>query len=200
MIEITGSCRRHRPALLDFLDHGEIGPSTGDALGHLDRCDRCTADLESTMLAITALRRLGDDAAAVEPSAEAWQRLRARIDRWRRVRWTFASPRVGTVMSALLVALIVGPLQFGQASITGSVASPSGERGNVSAGERLAEAAYIARRGVFAAESTSSSATPGFQVETGDTTTIPRRYPDNIKPERKEVTPAGPSRYPPEAI
>jgi hypothetical protein len=200
VIDITGSCRRHRPALLDFVDRGEIGPSTADALGHLDRCDRCTADLESTMLAITALRRLGDDAAAVEPSADAWPRLRARLDRWRRVRWTFASPRVGTVMGALLVALIVGPLQFGQPGLASTLASPPSDRGRVSAEERVAEAAYIARRGVFPAVSVSSSAASGFRVEAGDAAPIPRKYPDNLKPERKEVTPAGPSRYPPEAI
>lgn len=200
MIDISGSCRRHRPALLDFVDRGEIGPSTGDALGHLDRCDRCTADLESTMLTITALRRLGDDGAALKPSADAWPRLRARLDGWRRVRWSFASPRVGTVMSALLVALIVGPLQFGQAGIASSVASPPPERGRVSVEERLAEAEYIARRGVFPAGSVSASTSSRPQVETDDTTSIPPRYPDNIKPERKEVTPARPSRHPPEAI
>lgn len=200
MIDIGGSCRRHRPALLDFVDRGEIGPMTGDALAHLDRCDRCTADLESTMLTITALRRLGDDAGALEPPADAWPRLRARLDRWRPVRWSFLSPTVGTVMSALLVAVIVGPLEFGQAGLTGAAASPPADRGRVSVEERLAEAAYIARRGVFPAESVSTSTTSTFEVETGEQTAVPHRYPDNIKPDRKEVTPARPSRHPPEAI
>ncbi len=199
MTHVAGSCRRHRPALIDFLDRGEIGPSTGDALAHLDRCDQCTADLESTMLTITALRRLGDEAAVMEPAADAWPRLRARIGGWRQVRWSFASPRVGTVMSALVVALIVGPLQFGQAAVPSSVGVPSPDRGRVSVQERVAEAAYIARRGVFPATSVSAPTSSDFGMTTDDTTTIPRKYPDNIKPDRKEVTPAGPSRYPPEA-
>ena len=61
MIELRGACARHRPALLDFVDRGEIASGTAGALAHLDRCDRCTDELESTVLTITALRRLGDD-------------------------------------------------------------------------------------------------------------------------------------------
>lgn len=199
MIDLGGACRRHRGALVDFVDRGEIGPSTGDALAHLDRCDRCASDLESTALTITALRRLGDDAAALEPSPDAWPRLRARIDRWRPRRWLVMSPRVGTVMSALLVAVIVGPLQFGSASLATSAASAPEERGRVSMAERRAEAAYIARRG-FLPSGASVPTTSSFRADPADTSTIPRKYPDNIRPERKEVTPAGPSSYPPEAI
>jgi len=80
VIELRGACERHRPALIDFVDRGDIAPGTAKALAHLDRCSRCTEDLESTLLAITALRRIGDDLARVEPSADAWPRLRARLE------------------------------------------------------------------------------------------------------------------------
>lgn len=199
MIDIAGACRRHHQALVDFVDRGEVGPSTGDALAHLDRCDRCTGDLEATVLTITALRRLGEDVARIEPPADAWPRLRDRIDRWRPRRWLVMSPTIGTVMSALLVAVIVGPLQFGSANLAATAASAPEERGRVSPEERRAEAAYIARRGI-APGVTAASTTSTFRVDIVDTSTLPRKYPDNFRPERKEVTPAGPSRYPPEAI
>lgn len=198
MIEIGGACGRHRAALVDFVDRAEIGPSTGAALNHLDRCERCTSELESTVLAITALRRLGEEAAGVEPPADAWPRLRARIDRWRARRWLVMSPTLGTAMSALLVAVIVGPLQFGDSNLAASAASAPEERGRVSIEERRAEAAYIARRGDLPSGE-SASTTSSFRVIV-DASAIPRKYPDNIRPERKEVTPAGPNRYPPEAI
>ena len=115
MIELSSAagCRRHRPALLDFVDHGEIAPRTAAALAHLDRCDRCTAQLESTVLTIIALRRLGEDAARAEPPPDAWPRLRARLERWRPLRWSVLSPSAGVVVSAAIVAVLVAPIQLG---------------------------------------------------------------------------------------
>jgi hypothetical protein len=78
-MDLTGSCRRHRAALIDFVDRGDLGDSAEAAFSHLERCSRCVAELEATALTITALRRLGDAMARQEPRADAWPRLKARI-------------------------------------------------------------------------------------------------------------------------
>jgi hypothetical protein len=194
VIELRGQCARHRSALLDFVDRGDIAPGTAQALAHLDQCGRCTDELESMVLTITALRRLGDDIARAEPSPDAWPRLRARLDRWRPKRPAVMSPAAGMVMSMAIVAVLVAPLQIG-----GAVA-PAGDSGGPSAAEltalrqeRSAEAAYLAsiRQG------TLPETRPAAAGQVGD---LPARYPDNIRPERKEVSPAEPSGRPPEAI
>jgi hypothetical protein len=106
-------CRRHGAALLDFVDHGEIGQDTGVALQHLDRCTRCTAMLDSTVLTIAALRRLGDEVARVEPRTDTWPSLRARLPIWRPSRVSFVSPLAGMVMTVAFCALLVGPIHLG---------------------------------------------------------------------------------------
>ena len=192
MIEFRGACARHRAALLDFVDRGEIVASTAPALAHLEHCGRCTDELESTVLAITALRRFGDELARAEPSPEAWPRLRARIETLRPARWAIMSPSAGMVMSIALVAVLVAPFRVGTS--TTSIAPtylPSSQLG-VSLEERRTEAAYIAkiRMGTF----------PTKEPASRSVVTYPRKYPDNIQPERKEVDPAEPSGKPPEAI
>jgi anti-sigma factor RsiW len=192
VIELGGACARHRSALLDFVDRGEIAPGTAGALAHLERCNRCTDELESTVLAITALRRLGDDLAAAEPSPDAWPRLRARLDRWRPARWAIMSPTAGVVMSVALVAVLVAPLRIGTSVPSASPAELSAAELGVSLEERRAEAAYLAniRLGTLPQEEPA-----GRPV-----VTYPRNYPDGIHPDRKEVSPAEPSGKPPEAI
>jgi hypothetical protein len=109
VIDLGGACRRHRPALLDFVAGGEAGPTTPAALAHLDRCDRCLAELESTSLTIAALRRLGTELADVEPPADAWPRLRTKVVRWRAPRFPIMSPVAGMAMSlAIVVATVLG--------------------------------------------------------------------------------------------
>jgi hypothetical protein len=194
MIELRGPCARHRPALLDFVDRGDIVPGTANALGHLDRCGRCTEELESMVLTITALRRLGDDIAEAEPEPDAWPRLRARLDRLNPKRWVIMSPSAGMVMSVALVAVLVAPLQLGGPT------SPRSPSAGASAADQAAtreasrvEAAYIAtiRQGTLPATAPAAI---------GQARTLPARYPDDIRPERKEVSPAEPSGRPPEAI
>ena len=192
MIEFRGACARHRAALLDFVDRGEIVASTAPALAHLERCGRCTDELESTVLAITALRRYGDDVGRAEPSPEAWPRLRARIESLRPARWAIMSPSAGMVMSIALVAVLVAPLRLGTSSASSTpVYTPTTQLG-VSLEERRAEAAYLKniRMGTF----------PTKQPASRPVLTFPRKYPDNIEPDRKEVNPAEPSGKPPEAI
>jgi len=193
VIELNGACRRHRSALLDFVDRGEIGSATGQALAHLDRCDRCTNELEATLLAITALRRLGADAERVEPAPDAWPRLRARLDRWRPSRWAIMSPTAGAVMSLALVAVLVVPLRLGGAvEETGPSAAPASGVDATTLTDRRVEAEYIT--------STRRGTLPANESVIRPTGTYPRNYPDGIHPERKEVSPAEPSGRPPEAI
>lgn len=187
------ACRRYRSALVDFIDHGEVAdPVTGLALAHLDRCARCTMELEAMVLAITALRRLGDDAGRMEPSADAWPRLRARLDRWRPVRWAVMSPTAGTVMSVALVVVLIAPLQIGGAAPSSAPTAAPLDRGAVSLSERRVEADYIS--------STHQGTLPASQPVVRPAGTFVRNYPDNYRPERKEVSPAEPSGKPPEAI
>ena len=194
MIDLGRNCRRYRPALVDFIDHGEVvDPDTGLALAHLDRCERCTTELEAIVLAITALRRLGDDASRIEPSPDAWPRLRMRLERWRPIRWPVMSPSVGMVMSMALVAVLVVPLRIGGAAPTaaGPNAGPTSLTPTLLI-ERRVEADYIS--------STHQGTLPATQPVTRSTGTFPRNYPDNYRPDRKEVSPAEPSGKPPEAI
>ena len=107
MIDLTGSCRRHRAALTDFVDRGELGDHAEAAFAHLDRCDRCVAELEATALTITALRRLGDAMARQEPGADAWPRLRTRLESRRADRLAGRSVRAAHLMGVALMGCLV---------------------------------------------------------------------------------------------
>jgi anti-sigma factor RsiW len=192
VIDLAGSCRRHRPALLDFIDRGEVAAGTRLALAHLDRCDRCTEELEATVLAITALRRLADEVAKVEPSEDAWPRLRARLDRWRPVRWAIMSPTAGAVMSVALVAVLIVPLRVGGQPLAGASPTPAPALNPHSIAERRVEAEYIANTRQGTISVTETVVRPAG--------TFSRTYPDGIRPERKEVSPASPSGRPMEAV
>ena len=141
MIDLGRACSRHRPVLLDFVDHGEVRPGTGAALAHLDRCRRCTDVVQDALLTITALRRLSDDAAAHEPSADAWPRLRIRIESWRG-RPALASPLLGAAMSFAIVAALALPFRLTTITI-GAEPTPTYQPGHASPEERRAETAYI---------------------------------------------------------
>ena len=191
MIELARSCGRHRAALLDFVDRGEIARETAAALAHLDRCPRCTAELESTMLTITALRRLGVEVATVEPSADAWPRLRARITGWSRVRWGLLSPTSGLALSVALVAVLVAPLRMGVSGGEVPSAAP-GLHAAAFRAELRAERNYLAL--------IRQVSLPASEPTVRPSGSLPRYYPDGIHPSRKEVSPAGPSGRPSEAI
>ncbi len=59
MIATNARCRRHRPVLVDLVDHGERGPATPAALDHLATCRPCERELTELALTIAALRRAG---------------------------------------------------------------------------------------------------------------------------------------------
>ena len=127
MIDLTGSCRRHRAALIDFVDRGDLSDSAEAAFSHLERCGRCVTELEATALTITALRRLGDAMARQEPRPDAWPRLRDRITRRSRVRSVLMAPATGMAMSLAIVAVMVIPLSLGtgEATILAPTAVPA---------------------------------------------------------------------------
>ncbi len=198
MIDLSRGCARFRPLLVDFVDRGEVSPTTGAALAHLERCPRCTEAIESTMLTITALRRIGDEAdvAAAEPASDAWPRLRARIESWRR-RPVVMSPLAGIGMSFAIVAVLVLPVRLG-GTLLGPVATSrptDPAAATIKLADRRIEAEYIAsvRQGRIAPDEINTSIEESAH-------SYPRTYPDNIRPTRKEVGPAEPAGRPPEAI
>jgi hypothetical protein len=129
VIDLRRSCNRYRPVLVDFVDRGELGPSTGAALAHLDRCGRCTEAIESTMLTITALRRLGEEAVAVQPAADAWPRLQARILTQPKLRGSLVYPMARAVLTIGLAGLLVTPIHLAETATretpAASVAAPT---------------------------------------------------------------------------
>ena len=131
-MELRGACARHRPALLDFVDRGEIAPRDRQALAHLDRCNRCTDELESMVLTITALRRLGDDSPGPSRSPTRGRGSGPASTASTPKRWVIMSPSAGMVMSIALVAVLVAPLQLGGPT------SPSSAPAGPSAAEQAA--------------------------------------------------------------
>jgi hypothetical protein len=188
VIDLGRSCNKHRPVLVDFVDRGEVRPETGAALAHLDRCQRCTEAIESTMLTITALRRIGDEAGALEPAADAWPRLRIRIEAWPR-RPALTSPLLGVAMSFAIVAALALPFRLTSLNL-GAEATPTVQPGRgATPEERLAEHAYIAA-------SRRAIATPAA----GPTGSVRLNLPPEIWEIRKEAQSAKSSSRPPEPI
>jgi anti-sigma factor RsiW len=131
VIDLVGGCRKHRAALIDFVDRRELGASAEAALAHLERCSRCVSELEATALTIMALRRLGEALAREEPRPDAWPRLRLRIERSRRrsFQWSLgtASPLLSMAMILVLAvpALLDGDIVVrGQGDGESTVARP----------------------------------------------------------------------------
>ena len=193
MIDFGRTCARHRRLLVDFVDHGEVQPGTAAALAHLDRCPACLATIEATMLTITALRRLGDTAAEIEPRPDAWPRLRARLEALRPRRPRFMSPLAGIALSFGMVAVIVVPLRVGGGTLDPGPSAPAGLSAPVNRAERRIENAYIA--------SVRRVATPAWATSLAEdeSTAFIRIYPDDIRPQRKEVGPAATTIRPSEA-
>jgi hypothetical protein len=113
VIDLTGSCRRHRAVLMDFVDRRDLGPSAEAALAHLDRCGRCVSELEATALTITALRRLGELMARQEPRSDAWPRLRTRIESRPESGFRGRGTRAGHLAGAALIGCLVASVVIG---------------------------------------------------------------------------------------
>jgi anti-sigma factor RsiW len=189
VIDLSRSCSRYRLTLIDFVDRGEVAAETTAALAHLDRCTRCTEVVESTILTITALRRMGDEASGIEPPPDSWPRLRVRIQGWRR-RPAVMSPLAGVAMSFAIVAVLVLPFRIGGGSLLGPASSPAIDQPPpASAFDRQIEATYLA--------------TSRLLKTVGDTAaagSFPFNVPQEIRQVRKEVHSAKPTGRPTEPI
>lgn len=179
-------CADHRSVLLDWVDRRATGPGMNAALAHLDRCRACEEEMAGAARAIVALRRMHDDLESVEPAADAWQRLRARVTR-KRDPWPWRTTLGGLMTSAMLVAVLVMPVTIGTPA-TG----PHAPQMPIELRELRREAAYLA--------SIRAGQLPPAPVETRDAGSIPHVYPEEIAVVRKEVPPPKPSGRPPEPI
>jgi hypothetical protein len=119
------ACRRLLPVLVDFVDRGEIGAETASAFAHLDRCDRCRDQLETTALAITALRRLGDQLSRADvPDTPP---LPPAVPHRRQAPVAAAGALLATAFVALLV-FPLAPSRIGVATVTGDAPPPASHR------------------------------------------------------------------------
>jgi hypothetical protein len=103
------------------------------------------------------------------------------------------SPLAGIAMSFAIVAVLVLPVGVGE-SIIGPIATPVSETGGGAPNaDRRIEDAYLA--------SLRQRPLPGDAAATaGWLGADPRPLPDDIRPPRKEVSPAEPTGRPPRAI
>lgn len=102
------SCVVHRAALLDFVDGQPRTLASAAALSHLERCRPCEEEIAGIVRTVAALRRLGEYVAGAEPSADAWQRVRARAVRVnQRGRVSLANTAGGLVAASLVAAMVV---------------------------------------------------------------------------------------------
>jgi anti-sigma factor RsiW len=167
----TDGCTVHRAALIDFVDGGERTAATDEALRHLDRCERCEAELTGIALAISALRRFARDLATVEAPQDAWPTLRSRLARPRRP--AIMSPILGMAMAMAIVVGALGPAGLVVGGMAGlSVPATDGwplEEQFINSG----------RHGPLAQ-------LPIIRLDGGPM----RSYPDGVQPQQKEVTTA----------
>jgi hypothetical protein len=179
-------CRRHRGALLDFVDTGVVGSRTPLALAHLERCGACTGFLESTALTVTALRRLGEDAAKAEPAVDAWPRLRARLEGLRPSRLSLVAPLARMALTAAFVAILVTPTRF---TGPGAPGSSLAHWGPTDAAPSTAEIvrSVPARRAIDPANLFGPPPKVTSQFPTSPSRLI---YPDGTRPTEKEVATA----------
>jgi hypothetical protein len=177
------ACRRVAPGLTALAAGREPLRDGRFVLDHLDRCEACLDALQDLTLTVYALRRLGELPEATSIGPSAWPRVRERILRSRAsaaaLAWRWRTTLAGTAASALVVAALAAPL-----ALHLPVGASGGEPVGYSAHEldlfnRRIEQNYIsdARTGVLTTTSTVS-VSPDW---------LPRRYPDGIAPEPKEV-------------
>jgi len=103
-------CGRHRPALLDLVDHGERGPGTSAALDHMDACPACEREVTEIALTIAALRRAGAAYRALpKPDALLPPGPPSRLRRSRGARWSWRFQLGSLVTGAGIAAILVAP-------------------------------------------------------------------------------------------
>jgi hypothetical protein len=190
---IPSACDHHRDALADLAERSEPTPAAAAALDHIEHCRACADTLGDLTLTVVALRRMGPetepgtawfawgsgaaDRSADEALDRAWARIRDQIERSRRAAreqaWRWRASLGGMLASALVVATLIGPVTLHLGSDDG-IAPTTGSDLDVVTWQ--IEADYVAD-----AHAVINLADPGG--------TAPRRYPDNLRPGRKEVAP-----------
>lgn len=179
-------CRRYRGALLDFVDTGVVSPATATALVHLERCGSCTELLESTVLTITALRRLGEEAARAEPAVDAWPRLRARLEGLRPSRLSLIAPLARMALMASFVAILVTPTRFTGPGAPGAALDRWGPTDAAPSTVELSRSSPW-RRGIDSANLFGPAPKLTSLFPTSPSRLI---YPDGSRPTEKEVATA----------
>jgi hypothetical protein len=160
------ACRRHRTALIDFVDRRERGPRTPAALDHLERCERCERDMAAYALTIVALRRAGRELAAVPVPVADVARVVPPTPRPKGWSWRL---QVGGLLTG---AAIVGILVLPRPASSPVDAGLSETRSAPTAAWRIAESRLAARPDVRPIAAIGS---------------LPPRYPDGLTRPWKEV-------------
>ena len=99
-------CRAHQAALVDFATHRADGPDIQRALGHVDRCRACEADLAATTLVLHALCRLHEESSRADVPPDGWVRLRARLATNRREPSLLMSCLPGIALAVVLLVAV----------------------------------------------------------------------------------------------
>ena len=177
-------CRRHASALLELADPRVPTAGSRAALDHLEWCHRCSGELQELALAIVAMQRFGEASAIDFETASAWPSLSARIVKTRAaaaaVAWRWRASLAGLAAGTLVVAAVVGPLAL-HVPLAGGIEEPTGfSAARLEVEARRSEATYIWQASTGSLFGIHSASTTGGYAG-------PRRYPDDIVPERKEV-------------
>jgi len=197
MIDMRTPCSRYRFDLEAFVDRREVGPTTADALAHLETCRSCEEEVEQLALAVFALRRLGSEArdaglaegmgavmagdrpdaatgaldAPQDPTAErsGWPALRARVDRAREPVWRRRTQLAGALVGAGLVAAFIGPasIQRGTSGVLDEAAGGTVVAVDPSRRDELAEQAWMRRNQRTRKESTTETPTVNVRIDSG---------------------------------
>jgi hypothetical protein len=178
----ASDCRRHRAALADLAGRTAPGPEGAAALAHLERCPACADVLGDLTLTVMALRRLATDVA--DPGDTTWSRLRDRIERSRRAAreqaWRWRTSLGGMLASALVVGALVGPAAVRLGPGQSGIATLSGNELEV-VSQRIESDYNIGAHAAAPNAPDSEEAATYLGI---------RRYPDDVRPLRKEVAPA----------
>lgn len=195
----ASACRLHQAAILESIEtaarivpgriYGTVAARAGiGAAEHLDQCATCQAEAMQAALALERVRRWADESAALAASvapADAWPRLRARLElsrrRAREAAWRARANVAGLIASTLIVAVVVGPL-----TIAGTAQgwTPAGEPVEASSRDRFVgsiERQYLSRSQAIVPVETVANQHP--------TPSTQRLFPDGFKPSMKEVNP-----------
>jgi len=201
MIARGSECARHRDALAAIAEQREPSQAGHEALQHVERCRSCSDALGELILTVFALQRLASEASIATAVADgqpddAWKRLRIRIDRSRRhareQAWRWRATLGGLATASLLVAAVVGPatIQFSADSDAGPTAITRIQLDRL---DWRTELGYVS-----AAHTQTLDSARGSEELSGGSV-IQTRFPDGIRPDRKEVQPGRPMTRLPEA-